>query len=75
MQAFQPAGEGNMNPPSQQEVMDSIARSGDEFSMDGQLAGQVLLDLQAESTSTLPDTWVTNMAASPLIPQMQTMLR
>ena len=75
MQASQPVQTGNGQPPSQQEVLDSIACSGDEFSIDGQLANQVLLDLQAESTSTLPDTWVTNMTASPLIPQLQTMLR
>ena len=75
MQASQSAEAGRKDPPSQQEVLNSIARSGDEFSLDGQLAGQVLVDLQTESTSTLPDTWVTNMTASPLIPQMQTMLR
>lgn len=75
VQASQSAGERHLNPPSQEEVVGSIARSGDEFYIDAQIADQILLDSQAESTSTLPDTWVTNMTASPLIPQMQTMLR
>lgn len=62
-------------PPSQAEILDSIAKSSSHFFMDSLAADQVLVDLQAESTSALPDTWVTNMSASALVPQLQSMLR
>ena len=74
-QATHAANGHQSSPPSQQEIVDSITSSGDQFYMDGLAADQVLADMQAESTSTLPDTWVTNMTASPLIPQLQSMLR
>lgn len=70
------AGEGTrLIPPSQREILDSIAHSGSQFQVDGLAADQVLVDLRAESTSALPDSWVTNMASSTLIPQLQSMLR
>ena len=60
---------------SRAEIVESLTDPAARLSMDPIAAEQVLQDMQRDSSSALPDTWVTNMNANVLVPQMQTMLR